>query len=596
MAQHQDSTQRNLPYQDSTLPVEKRVSDLLSRMTLEDKAGMMFHSMIGYDDPTVANEQFALPAMDSLITTKKINHFNVIGNPGSTRQMVEWYNKVQEIAGANELAIPVSISSDPRHSFTDNPLSALMTAEFSQWPEPLGMSAINSEDVMEEFGDIARQEYNAVGIRVALHPQIDIATDPRWGRTNGTFGEDPKRVTKLGVAYVKGFQGENFGEESVSTMVKHFPGGGPQKDGEDPHFSYGKEQIYPGNNFDEHLEPFKAVFKVGARQVMPYYGMPVGTKYEEVGFGFNKGIITDLLRKQLGYDGIVCTDWGLFTDSDIMGKPLPARAWGVEKLDRSARMLKSLEAGADQFGGEHCPEVLVELVKSGKTSEARLDESVARLLKEKFLLGLFDDKRQLDVTAAEKIVGNDKFKAAGLEAQKASLTLLTNKGSNGEAILPLQDGIKVYLEDIPAESLQDYATVVDKPEDADVAILRQKAPYEPREGFLESMFHAGSIDFSDDVANHINEIAAKVPTIVDLYLDRPAILTKFADNVNAIICNYGASDEAIFEVMFGKAEPKGSLPFDMPSSMQAVKANKADVPFDTKDPLFQHGHGLGYKN
>ncbi|MFT4186935.1 MAG: glycoside hydrolase family 3 N-terminal domain-containing protein [Micrococcaceae bacterium] len=595
MTNNNNSIKGNRPYEDSSLPVEKRVTDLLSRMTLEDKAGMMFHSMVGYEDPSAENKQFGLPAMSSMIIDKKINHFNVLGNPGTIQEMVDWYNKVQDIASSTELGIPVTISTDPRHSFSDNPLAALMTAEFSQWPESLGMAAINSEEVMEEFGDIARQEYTAVGIRTALHPQIDIATDPRWGRTNGTFGEDPETVTKLGAAYVRGFQGKEFNEDSVSTMVKHFPGGGPQKDGEDPHFEYGREQIYPGDNFDEHLKPFEAAFKAGARQVMPYYGMPVGTKYEEVGFGFNKGVLTDLLRKKMGFEGIVCTDWGLFTDSDIMGKPLPARAWGVEHLSRSERMLKSLEAGADQFGGEFCPEVLVELVKSGKADERRLDESVARLLKEKFVMGLFDDKRKLDPRTAEKIVGNSKFMEAGLKAQKASLTLLTNEKVSDKPVLPLKEGIKVYVEDIPAEDFASYAKVVDNPENADVAILRIKAPYEPREGFLESMFHAGSIDFAEKDVAHINEVAQKVPTVLDLYLDRPAILTKFVGKVSAIVANYGACNEAIFEVLFGKSNPEGSLPFDMPRSMEAVKANKADVPFDTEDPLFEHGHGLRYE-
>ncbi|MFJ9060484.1 glycoside hydrolase family 3 N-terminal domain-containing protein [Streptomyces sp. NPDC102409] len=134
----------------------------------------------------------------------------------------------------------------------------------------------------------------AVGIRLALHPQIDLATEPRWSRTSGTFGEDADLTSRLVAAYLEGLRGPGgqLGADSVAAMVKHFPGGGSQLDGEDAHFACGREQVYPGGFFDYHLEPFKAALAAGATQIMPYYGMPVGTPYEEVGFGFNKGIIS----------------------------------------------------------------------------------------------------------------------------------------------------------------------------------------------------------------------------------------------------------------------------------------------------------------
>ena len=172
---------------------------------------------------------------------------------------------------------------------------------------------------MQEFGEIARQEYRAVGISVALHPMADLATEPRWGRSNGTFGEDAELSAKLTAAYIRGFQGEQLDPESVACMTKHFPGGGPQMNGEDAHFSYGKEQVYPGDNFDYHLLPFEAAFAAGTSQIMPYYGQPIGTDLEEVGFGFNKQVITGLLREKYGFDGIVCTDWLLLTGDENFG-------------------------------------------------------------------------------------------------------------------------------------------------------------------------------------------------------------------------------------------------------------------------------------
>ncbi len=216
---------------------------------------------------------------------------------------------------------------------------------------------------------------------MALHPQVDLATEPRWARQSATFGEDPDLTSRLGAAYIRGFQGSELGPDSVATMTKHFPGGGPQKDGEDPHFPYGREQVYPGGQFETHLKPFEAAFDAGTSQIMPYYGMPVGTEYEEVGFGFNKSVITGLLRERYGFDGIVCTDWGLISDGEIGGQPFPARAWGVEHLSPRERMRKVLDAGADQFGGESIPDLLIDLVRSGELAEERLDVSARRLLR-----------------------------------------------------------------------------------------------------------------------------------------------------------------------------------------------------------------------
>ena len=154
----------------------------------------------------------------------------------------------------------------------------------------------------------------------------------RAGRASaGTFGEDAELAARLVAAYIRGFQGESLGPDSVACMTKHFPGGGPQHDGEDPHFPYGREQVYPGGNFDYHLIPFEAALAAGTAQIMPYYGMPVGTALEEVGFGFNRGVITALLRERYGFDGVVCTDWGLLNDTsdrrhDLAGARLGRRA------------------------------------------------------------------------------------------------------------------------------------------------------------------------------------------------------------------------------------------------------------------------------
>jgi beta-glucosidase len=380
-------------YRDAALPVEERVENLLAQMTLEEKAGLFFQTMIAMSQDgelAAADPTFGLASNEDMVIGKGMTHFNVLGSAPSAELMAAWHNKLQELAASTRLGIPVTISTDPRHSFSDNPLAGMLAGPFSSWPETIGLAAIRDEALVERFADIARQEYTAVGIRVALHPQIDLATEPRWGRQIATFGEDADLTSALGAAYIRGFQGSALGAGSVSTMTKHFPGGGPQMDGEDAHFPYGREQVYPGDRFELHLKPFEAAFEAGTSQIMPYYGMPVGTEYEEVGFGFNKSIITGLLRERYGFDGIVCTDWGLISDAEIFGQPFPARAWGVEHLSPRERMVKIIEAGADQFGGEAIPELLIELVESGEVSEERLDVSARRLLREKFVLGLFD--------------------------------------------------------------------------------------------------------------------------------------------------------------------------------------------------------------
>lgn len=582
-------TSLDKPWLDAGLPVDQRVEMLLAAMTLEEKAGLFFHTMISLGPDGELSEgdaAFDLPSTDEYVNARHMTHFNLLSVVPTAGTLARWHNKLQEFAAATRLGIPVTLSTDPRHAFSENPGAALMAGPFSQWPEPLGLGATADPALVERFGDIARQEYLAVGIRVALHPQIDLATEPRWARQLQTFGEDAELSGVLGAAYVRGFQGASFGPASVSTMTKHFPGGGPQKDGEDPHFDYGREQVYPGDNFEHHLLPFEKVFAVGGRQIMPYYGMPVGTEHEEVGFGFNKSVLTGLLRERFGFDGIICTDWGLVTDQEIMGTLFAARAWGVEHLTPKQRMVKILGAGADQFGGESCPELLVELVRDGEVPEDRLDISARRLLREKFLLGLFDNP-YVDADAADTIVGADEFRAAGAEAQRASITVLTNDG-----VLPFAAGAKLYVEGLDPDAVAPYGQVVETPADADLAILRLQAPFEQRASDFENFFHAGPLDFNDAVLTHVREVAAAVPTVVDVFLDRPAILAPIMESTSAVVANWGAAPAALLDVLSGAVPARGKLPFDVPRSTAAVQASRPDVPFDTEDPLFRFGHGL----
>jgi beta-glucosidase len=583
-------------YEDPARPVAERVADLLAQMTLEEKAGLMFHTIlaVGQDGELVEGmTPFGPMSTRAMVLEKNMSAFNVHEMP-APRLAVRWYNHLQELAEKTRLGVPVTISSVPRHGFSDNPLTSLASGNFSQWPEPIGLAALGDPQVVEQFADIARQEYLAVGIRLALHPMADLATEPRWARINGTFGEDAGLAARLLRAYIRGFQGSELGAQSVACMTKHFPGGGPQKDGEDPHFAYGREQVYPGGNFDYHLRPFEAAFEAGTAQVMPYYGMPVDTPYEEVGFGFNRGVIHGLLREKYGFDGVVCTDWGLLTDTGVGDQVMNARAWGVEHLSGPERALMAGEAGVDQFGGEACPEVVVELVRAGLVSEARIDQSVRRILRDKFRLGLFDDP-YLSEEAAAQVVGCEAFRLAGELAQRRSMVLLKNGFSPDRPLLPLQGRPRLYLHNVSAEVAAGYGDVVPSPEEADLAILRLKAPYEPRDHeFLEFMFHAGDLDFKPPELGKLLDLLRRVPTVVDIYLDRPAVIPEINASAAGLLGDFGASDAALLDVLFGRVSPAGRLPFELPSSMEAVRKQKADLPYDSAGPLYPFGYGLSY--
>jgi beta-glucosidase len=324
--------------------------------------------------------------------------------------------------------------------------------------------------------------------------------------------------------------------------------------------------------------------------------VPVDQTSENVAFSFNKDIITGLLRDKYKFDGVVCTDWGLITDAKMGSIVWPARAWGVEKLSEEERVLKVLNAGVDQFGGENCPEHVIKLVKDGKLTEARIDQSVRRLLRQKFELGLFEDP-YIDVENAMAVVGKEEFKKAGEDAQRRAITLLKNSAVKDKNILPLEAGkLKIYIKNINPTVAAQYGEVVSKPEQADIAIIRLNTPWYPVEtkNFFARGFHHGDLDFKGTQKDSILMILKTVPTIVDIYLDRPAVIPEISEKAKGLVADFGASDNAVLDVLFGKAKPEGKLPFELPSSMNAVRNQKEDVPYDSKDPLYKFGHGLHY--
>ncbi|MFC0452280.1 glycoside hydrolase family 3 protein [Rhodococcus jostii] len=573
-------------YRDPALPVDRRVEDLLARMTVAEKAALMFHPSTEPAGDGLS-EAAALAAAEQYAGRRGISHFNVLGGADSVT-VAQWHNTLQAIAEDNRLGIPMTLSTDPRHGLRSNLFTGQALDSLSRWPDPTGIAAIGGLDAARAYGETMRRELLAMGIRVFLGPMADIFSEPRWSRGSGTFGEDPERVAELTAAFIEALRGgAELGPNSVAAVVKHFPGGGPQLNGDDAHDPRYPEQIYPGGMQQLHMRPFEKAFAAGATQVMTYYGKPVGTSWEEVGFAFNAPVVRDLLRRTLAFGGIVVTDWNLLESEAIGGLQFGPNGWGLEHLTPLERAAIAIDVGVDQFGGDRNPALVEELVDSGRIAESRIDESARRLLREKFQLGAFEHRR-IDTDTTREVCGSPVFVERGLCAQHASLVLLAD---DDETVLPA--GARVHLDGVTAETaVAAGLVVVDDPAGADAVIVRLDSPFEPGRGSLGDFFRGGSLAFPDAVVARIRRYAAQAPVFVSVYLERPAVLTPLLEPAAVVVADFGASDAVILAALAGRAAFTGTLPFDLPSSMAAIEASREDVPFDTADPLFRAGFGL----
>jgi len=345
--------------------------------------------------------------------------------------------------------------------------------------------------------------------------------------------------------------------------------------------------------------------------VMPTYSILEnatlgGQPLEQVGAGFNRQLLTELLRGREKFQGVILTDWGITNDctavcrNGVAAGERPsfaaiAMSWGVEDIPKRDRFVKAMNAGVDQFGGTEESAVLVDAVRAGALSERRVNESVRRIVRQKFQLGLFENP-YADTLKASRIVGSAAFQAEASRTQRRALVLLENR----DHILPLSRRMqRVYLHRVdPVVATRYGFTVVSDPAQADVAIVRADAPFETlHPGYVfGAMQHEGNLAFRDGNTDYeaIKKIPVSVPTIVTVYLDRPAILTAIRDRSAALLANFGVSDAALLDVLTGRVAPEGRLPFELPSSMTEVEAQRADRPHDTAHPLYPFGFGLRY--
>ncbi len=600
------------PYEDWRLTPEARTRDLLGRMTLEEKAGTMMHGSarsLGPMGVAGAGSAYDLDANRAAIRERGITSL-ITRLSGAPELLAAQNNQLQEVAEGGRLGIPVTVSTDPRHHFQAVFGASDTTRGFSRWPETLGLAATRDPALVRQFGDIARGEYRAAGIQMALSPQADLATEPRWARTTGTFGEDPVLVGQLVRAYVEGFQHGARGVDArgVATVVKHWVGYGAAKDGYDSHNRYGRYATFPTGDLTTHIAPFLPAFAAQVAAVMPTYSILEGAKVdgqpvEAVGAGYSAQLLTGLLRGKYGFRGLILSDWLITGDCDAActdGTPPGTRPsfrglgmpWGVESLDQQARFVKAVRAGVDQFGGVEEPQHLVAAVRAGQLTEARLDSSVARILVDKFRLGLFENP-YVDVEAA-RTVGNAASTRAARAAQRRSLVLLENE----KQVLPIKRGARVYLRGIAAAAATQLGLrVVDDPRQADVAVVRMEAPFEVlHPGYMfGSMQHEGRLDYPDSsrARQALAALAAQVPTVATVYLDRAAVLTALKGTVRGLVANFGVEDGVLLEALMSRAPFTGRLPFELPSSMEAVAGQRSDLPHDSAKPLYPIGFGRG---
>jgi len=628
-------------YEDWRLTDDDRIADLVSQMTLEEKVGLMFHpniavpadGIVKYDYTeeekaamaSAADEQYAGPIgpggqapagggmamgqMRRAATAKSYieekNFRNILNNGvAPIREFAVWSNAMQEIAEATRLGIPIMFSTDPRHGAT---LGAHVSGiqYFSQWPSregQVGITAARDTAIVRKFGEVVAQEYRAVGLHMILGPQIDVMTEPRWSRNMGCFSEDANLTAEMLVAFMDGAQGENVGPGKILIHLKHWPGAGPHKGGT------GSWLVYPGDNFEYHLIPWKAGIAKGALAAMGYYS---GTYYDSLNVNYSYHISTEVLYDQLGFQGAICTDWGV-----VSRGPLKPSLQGKTTLKDNMEMI--INAGVDQMGSETNTDLVVQLVEEGRVSAERIDQAARRILQWHFKLGLFENP-YVDPEAAVATVQSDENQKFAYQAQLESVILLTNEGA-----LPAKADIKIYTEGIDQDIAAEYATVVGEPGQADMILVRtstqeergfgggpgpggnagnmpaaQRQQGNAQQAARTNPFAAREVDISFPAAkwDNIKALAKTgVPVIVAFNPSGSTCIlpADLKEVVQGTLMVFDVLDNALLDVVFGKFNPVGKLPFEIPSSMDAVRKQLEDVPLDSEDPAFKFGDGLSY--
>ncbi|MDP5031629.1 glycoside hydrolase family 3 N-terminal domain-containing protein, partial [Paraglaciecola sp.] len=541
----------------------------------------------------------------------------------TVKQAAQYMNTMQTMAESTVHGIPLLFKSNARNHLDPNSKAGINVSNgaFSAWPKEAGLAATRDMALIKQFAQIMNKEWHAIGLRSMYGYMVDLATEPRWHRIHETFSEDAELTSDIIRTLISGLQGEQVSSNSIALTIKHFPGGGPQENGGDPHYDFGKNQTYPGDNFAYHLKPFKAAIEAGAGSMMPSYGIPLGQNLQanDVGMSFSKGVVSDLLREQMHFKGYVNTDTGIITRTP----------WGVEDKTEAERVAMTIAAGSDVLSGFKDASMIVQLVEKNLLSESRIDQSVVRLLIEQFQLGLFENA-YVDADRADKILGNAEFQAVADYAQRKSIVLLANP----QHILPLvssaEKPLTLYTMGINVKAAQaagfkviagDSATAGfveggthSSAKQADYALIRVLVD---NRGAAPNLFVGGAdpdelnfLAFSDmakakswhvspslsDIQQVMQDVSAQ-KTILAINFRQPFVLDAASglQQAGGILATFGVSDAALLDVISGKFKPQGKLPFALANSAEAIIDQQPDVPgYPEKDTLYPFGYGLSY--
>lgn len=593
-------------YEDWRQDAETRAADLVSQMTVREKIAQMQH-------PTY------LPRADGKIAPYLKNYCSEYGigmllirELNSVEAAATTMNTIQEYAESSRLGVPVLVSMDSVHG-----LSYVSGATVT--PHNLALAATRDEALVTKLAEIARDEHLAVGVRMTLSPEADIASEPRWGRVMETFGEDPDLVTQMVTAQVVAFQNgrDGLNTGSIVACMKHFPGAGPQMEGKDTSPIISSEET-----LQIHLKPYYAALEVNVASIMPYYSVPLALDMENSAIG-SKATLQDLLRDEMGFTGIIQTDWGMiWAIQEALGTMT-----GEEVSDEEAILIGVTQSRVDGIGGESIRliDLMEEYTQEGKIDEAILTAAATRIVKVKFEMGMFENP-YCDVDYAVSFVGNEENQKVNLQAAREAMTLLKNDGAlplNPDAKQTIlvcgprafdtdslvggwssaQDGLTIA--DAVAAYAGENTTVLTEKEDvevikelaqqADVIIVSIGEPsyqHDPVWGY-------DTLEIVQSQQEILEAAVASGKTVITVVTGgRPYILTWCDENTNAILEAYypGAKGGiAIAETLYGMNNPTGKTPMQFPRNMESVNAQEGDVSFDLENPLYDYGFGLSYE-
>lgn len=593
-------------YEDWRQDAETRAADLVSQMTVREKIAQMQH-------PTY------LPRADGKIAPYLKNYCSEYGigmllirELNSVEAAATTMNTIQEYAEESRLGVPVLVSMDSVHG-----LSYVSGATVT--PHNLALAATRDEALVTKLAEIARDEHLAVGVRMTLSPEADIASEPRWGRVMETFGEDPDLVTQMVTAQVVAFQNgrDGLNTGSIVACMKHFPGAGPQMEGKDTSPIISSEET-----LQIHLKPYYAALEVNVASIMPYYSVPLALDMENSAIG-SKATLQDLLRDKMGFTGIIQTDWGMiWAIQEALGTMT-----GEEVSDEEAILIGVTQSRVDGIGGESIRliDLMEEYTQEGKIDEAILTAAATRIVKVKFEMGMFENP-YCDVDYAVSFVGNEENQKVNLQAAREAMTLLKNDGAlplNPDAKQTIlvcgprafdtdslvggwssaQDGLTIA--DAVAAYAGENTTVLTEKEDvgvikelaqqADVIIVSIGEPsyqHDPVWGY-------DTLEIVQSQQEILEAAVASGKTVITVVTGgRPYILTWCDENTNAILEAYypGAKGGiAIAETLYGMNNPTGKTPMQFPRDMESVNAQEGDVSFDLENPLYDYGFGLSYE-